>query len=111
MQTIRPASHTTALGGLFIAEVWAVVQQEVCVVEELTDLIPSAKGARANEHRPSPLRGLLGSVALTQRLAPWAAFYRRFAAGVGRLRLRVSRQSSFLLVSSSSCFLQRNSRF
>jgi hypothetical protein len=26
MQTIRPASHTTALGGLFIADVWAGVQ-------------------------------------------------------------------------------------
>jgi len=29
MQTIRPASHTTALGELFIADVWAGVQGEV----------------------------------------------------------------------------------
>jgi hypothetical protein len=29
LQTIRPASHTTALGELFIAEVWGRVQAKV----------------------------------------------------------------------------------
>ena len=33
MQTIRPASHTTALGELFIAEVWAGAQGEVYEVD------------------------------------------------------------------------------
>jgi len=29
LQTIRPASHTTALGELFIADVWAEAQGDV----------------------------------------------------------------------------------
>jgi len=32
-----------------------------------------------------PLRGLSSFVAATPRLAPWAAFLRSFAAGVGRV--------------------------
>jgi hypothetical protein len=33
LQTIRPASHTTALGELFIADVWGRTQAKVSAVE------------------------------------------------------------------------------
>jgi hypothetical protein len=33
MQTIRPASHTTALGELFIADEWEEMQGEVYEVD------------------------------------------------------------------------------
>ncbi len=39
LQTIRPASHTTALGELFIADEWCVVQQKVFEAGELTGLV------------------------------------------------------------------------
>src|ERR1700674_1229909 len=48
LQTIRPASHTTALGELFIADVGAVVQQKVCEAWKLTSLIrPGEEFGRA----------------------------------------------------------------
>jgi hypothetical protein len=41
MQTIRPASHTTALGELFIAEVRAGVQEGICENRKFTSLVSS----------------------------------------------------------------------
>jgi hypothetical protein len=38
LQTIRPASHTTALGELFIADVWAGAQEGIWEVAMFTEL-------------------------------------------------------------------------
>jgi hypothetical protein len=40
LQTIRPASHTTALGELFIADERRVVQAGICGAKVFPDLIP-----------------------------------------------------------------------
>jgi len=52
LQTIRPASHTTALGELFIADVWAGVQGEVYEVDSSSDagLISLDVSESAMEH-------------------------------------------------------------
>jgi hypothetical protein len=41
-----PASHTTALGGLFIADLREGMQQEVFGSEWLTDLVPEMGASR-----------------------------------------------------------------
>ena|ERR1022692_295902 len=52
MQTIRPASHTTALGGLFIAEVWEEAQGGISVGTMFTELVPRARaGSRGDAGR------------------------------------------------------------
>jgi len=61
MQTIRPASHTTALGELFIADQWALVQQEVCAIE--VDRSGSLREAGSRTERSRFLSSLRGSLA------------------------------------------------
>jgi hypothetical protein len=44
LQTIRPASHTTALGELFIAEIWAEVQEGILCGSMFINLVRAKPG-------------------------------------------------------------------
>ena len=59
MQTIRPASHTTALGGLFIADVWAEVQGGISEAGAFTKLVLDNWSREDVELRSKDSRGRL----------------------------------------------------
>src|SRR5271168_10347 len=85
LQTIRPASHTTALGELFIADEWAGVQEGNLGDVMFTSLVRATRRAKgASVAAP----GLVRVRGTDPRLAPWAAFFRRFAAGSSGQLLR-----------------------
>src|SRR5580658_9103767 len=85
LQTICPASHTTALGGLFIAEVQAVVQQKVWEAARLTDLIRRGTRSPRNLDGVEEMQVSLRLTGQSRRLSPHEPFLSTCSYGNSRV--------------------------